>query len=434
MMNEPNYVIDCCGVVDKWEAYFDNVNTARTVYFQVWRPTSGDSFQLVGQNDISVSSDGEQAFAIPQAQRITVKSNDRWGWWSDGSDVITYKRGGAEEDNNYLMAISSATSVDDVVDWSAKTVEDDRSYAVRMDVEPNNDPFFTGTMSATVSNAVAIGTTLETISVSDNDVDDVSTLTVSMVSNSKYNFDTSTKVLTTVASLTTLGGSESKLTFKVADQCSNTVTVTFTVTITNDPPEIHNLPSSVSISEDVTSETLLFVINATDTGGDVTCDFAASVPASYPFIIKQEPASSDYAIYSEINPGFSYNTKSSYTLGIDCSDGLISDTGEFYVYLTQNTPPVFLNLQNSTSISTSDQIGTTAFHVLVYDAEGDDLTFTMTCTCANFPFQIFNSGEIKLNADLTDHAVVGYDLEIHVADSRNTVGPSLLTITIAGMF
>ncbi|XP_052820080.1 cadherin-23-like [Mya arenaria] len=308
MMNEPNYVIDCCGVVEKWEAFFDNVNTARTVYFQIWRPTSGDSFQLVGQNAISVY----------------------------------------------------------------------------------NDPFFTGTMSATVSNVVAIGTTLETISVSDNDLDDISTLTVTMVSNSRYSFDTSTKVLTTVASLLALGGSESKLTFKVADQCSNTVTVTFTVTITNDPPEIHNLPSSVSISEDVTSETLLYVINATDTGGEVTCDFAASVPASYPFIIKQVAASSDYGIYSEINPGFSYNTKSSYTLGIDCSDGLISDTGEFYVYLIQNTPPVFLNLQNSTSISTTDQIGTTAFHVLVYDAEDDDLTFTMTCMPASCPFQIFN--------------------------------------------
>ncbi|XP_052820085.1 cadherin-23-like [Mya arenaria] len=308
MMNDPNYVINCCGVVDNWEAYFDNVNTARTVYFQVWRPTSGDSFQLVGQNAVSVY----------------------------------------------------------------------------------NDPFFTGTMSATVSNAVAIGTTLETISVSDNDLDDISTLTVSMVSNSKYSFDTSTMVLTTVASLATLGDSESKLRFKVADQCSNTVTVTFTVTITNDPPEIHNLPSSVSISEDVTSETLLYVINATDTANDVTCDLASGVPASYPFLVKEDPVTTDYGIYSEVNPGFSYNTKNSYTLDIDCSDGLASDTGQFYVYLVQNTPPVFINLQNSTSISTSDQIGTTAFHVLVNDTEGDDLTLTMTCTPAICPFDIFN--------------------------------------------
>jgi len=45
---------------------------------------------------------------------------------------------------------------------------------------------------------------------------------------------------------------------------------------------------------------------------------------------------------------------------------------------------------DSTSISTTDTIGTTAFTVLVNDVEGDDLTFTMTCTPVTCPFQIYN--------------------------------------------
>jgi hypothetical protein len=55
-MSEAKYIIDCCGVVDKWEAFFESISGSRTVYFQVWRPvTAGSStMDLVGQNSFTV--------------------------------------------------------------------------------------------------------------------------------------------------------------------------------------------------------------------------------------------------------------------------------------------------------------------------------------------------------------------------------------------
>ena len=53
-MSETTYIIDCCGIIDQWEAEFDNIVGTRTVYFQVWRPVSGDVYELVGQNEGTV--------------------------------------------------------------------------------------------------------------------------------------------------------------------------------------------------------------------------------------------------------------------------------------------------------------------------------------------------------------------------------------------
>ncbi|WAR16998.1 hypothetical protein MAR_031592 [Mya arenaria] len=303
-------------------------------------------------------------------------------------------------------------------------------------LHPDNDPSFTNLPGSTsITNAAAAATSLVTITVTDTDSYDVDTLDVTMTTNARYAFDTTTKILTTASSLTDVGSTVDRLVFQVVDQCDNTASATFTVTITNDvseyqetafmnPPVIQNLPASESLSEDVTAETLIFTVTATDSANDVTCSLAAGVPTTLPFLVKQIPSSTDYGIYSKSNPGFDYEATNSYTFNIDCSDGYSSDSEDFTVYLLKNAAPVFVNLQNSTSISTTDPVGTTAFTVLVTDAEGDDLTFTMSCSpsCA---------GQIQINTDLTGHTTVGYDLEITVSDSKNTVGPRLLTITLA---
>ncbi|XP_052762071.1 cadherin EGF LAG seven-pass G-type receptor 2-like [Mya arenaria] len=433
MMADPDYTFGCCGVIEKWQAMFDNVEPdTRTLVFQVWRPITGSTYRLVGQNSVTVSADAEVTFPITTGKRITVKDQDRIGWWTDGADIITHKDGGnGEADQNNYMALATKI-VGDEVDWSGATVTNDRSYGIRADLNPNNDPSFTNLPGSTsITNAAAAATSLVTITVTDTDSYDVDTLDVTMTTNARYAFDTTTKILTTASSLTDVGSTVDRLVFQVVDQCDNTASATFTVTITNDPPVIQNLPASESLSEDVTAETLIFTVTATDSANDVTCSLAAGVPTTLPFLVKQIPSSTDYGIYSKSNPGFDYEATNSYTFNIDCSDGYSSDSEDFTVYLLKNAAPVFVNLQNSTSISTTDPVGTTAFTVLVTDAEGDDLTFTMSCSPSCGPFEIFNSGQIQINTDLTGHTTVGYDLEITVSDSKNTVGPRLLTITLA---
>ncbi|XP_045187476.2 cadherin-23-like [Mercenaria mercenaria] len=421
LMSDSDYIVDCCGIVDRWQANFDGVSGSRTIFFQVWRLTSGSTYELVGQNTKTVTADGEQEENVAQADRITVKSGDKWGWWSQGGDIITYKGGGKEEDNNWLLQLSLNT-VGDTQNWGGAADEDDRSYGIRMDALPNNNPQFTN-LPDTVSiiASTASGTSIFDVSIDDIDTDDVSTLSLSMTANSDYSFDPSTYEVSTANTFTT--STVDRLEFKVSDQCDNTATATLTVSIINQPPVITSLPAAESVSEDETALTSLHTLTVTDPeGSTVTCSLASSSPSSTSFSVAGN------VIYSNANPGFDFSTVSSYALTIDCTDGQYSDTGTFTVNIIQNVPPVFLNLQNSTSVSTEDTPGTNAFTVLVNDT--DDLTFSMTCDPTPCPFQIFDSGQIQIS-DYIDHSTVGYDLSITVSDGRNTVGPNILTITIS---
>lgn len=54
-MSHDDYVVDCCGVVDEWKVKYAGVSGTRTIYFQLWRQTTADVYELVGQNSESVS-------------------------------------------------------------------------------------------------------------------------------------------------------------------------------------------------------------------------------------------------------------------------------------------------------------------------------------------------------------------------------------------
>ncbi|XP_045159272.2 cadherin-23-like [Mercenaria mercenaria] len=421
LMSDSNNIVDCCGIVDRWQANFGGVSGSRTIFFQVWRLTSGSTYELVGQNSKTVTADGEQEENVAQADRITVKSGDKWGWWSQGSDIIKYKNGGDQDDDNWLLQLSSH-SVGDTQNWGSHSDQDERSYGIRMDVLPNNAPHFTNLPdTASITASTASGTSIFDVSIDDIDTDDVSTLSVSMTANSDYSFDPSTYEVTTANTFIT--STVDILEFKVSDQCDNTATATLTISITNQPPVITSLPAAEFVSEDETALTPLHMLNVTDPeGSTATCSLASSSPSSTSFSVAGN------IIYSNANPGFDFSTVSLYTLTIDCTDGEYTDTGTFTVNIIQNDPPVFLNLQNSTSVSTEDTLGTNAFTVLVNDT--DDLTFSMMCDPTPCPFQIFDSGQIQIS-DYIDHSTVGYDLSITVSDGRNTVGPKILTITVS---
>jgi len=47
MMNEARYIINCCGVITGWEAFFKNVASTRTIYFQVGHGEIFDTFYII---------------------------------------------------------------------------------------------------------------------------------------------------------------------------------------------------------------------------------------------------------------------------------------------------------------------------------------------------------------------------------------------------
>lgn len=425
--NTNGYTISCCGVASGWEI---ESSAAGTVYLQIWRP-SGSGYELVGENAENIANAGTQPISIAAGNRISVRTNDRIGWYASGTNIVEHKNV-AGADNTYWTGMTKP-SQGDVVTWSGASVTSVSSitYAIRVDVDGGSPPAFSNPASGTaypIQNNVAVGLLLETITWSDPDIGD--TLTVTMdTSTTQFNFDTLTGDLTVASSLS---GPTTTVTldFTVEDFCGNTDSLSIDIVITNDPPEIHNLPASYFLSEDSSVQTSLFTINATDTADDVECMFD-SLPAGYPFVVLRNPTTNYYEIYVEANPGFDYDVQSTYNLDIVCTDQYAnSDIKRFSVYLQENQPPVVHNLQAAVTLSTTETIGYSVFTVNATDAEGDTLTFTMTPVTAPAPFDIYAGGQIQLNADISSYTTTGYDLEIYVSDGRATVGPKILTVII----
>ncbi|KAK3581876.1 hypothetical protein CHS0354_000291, partial [Potamilus streckersoni] len=196
-------------------------------------------------------------------------------------------------------------------------------------------------------------------------------------------------------------------------------------------PVVYSLPATYDLSEDTTAETLLHTINVTDPQGTtVTCSLGTS---GVPFLVKYISGTTRYGIYSQSLPNFNYNSINSYPLSIICTDGTDSTTKTFTVYLIKNSPPVIVNLANSTSIPTSYTSGTNVFTVITTDPENDQLSYSMTCNPSPCIFVIYASGLIQLNTSLTGQTIAGYDLSITVTDGKNTFGPKILTVTITGI-
>lgn len=426
MVTDNKFTIDCCGVTKSWEAYFDNISGSRTVYFQIWRPpTSGTTYTMVGEYGFTVTNNGEQSQTVPQSQRVTIKDGDYIGWWTDGTDAVAYKNGGT--DGNFIQA-QTDLSAGDPFTWTV-AIQNDISYAVRLDVTASTPPNF-GNLDgvASIVNSEPIGTSVFTVSASDVDPDDNAAMTITMTANSKFSFNSTTGVVSTavkfVATQTVV------LSFDVTDLCGKSDSGTLTITITNEAPEIKNLPYSVSLSEDTLYETLIYTLNITDSATPVA-EMTCSLPTGTPFTVHQVPGTTDYGVYCKANPGFDYDTTSNYDLSITCSDGDLTVTKSLYVFLVKNNPPVFQNLQNATVLSTNVNVGYNVFTVISTDVEGDSLSYTMTCDPDCAPFEIFDSGAIQVKQDLTGHTIVGYDFNIWVSDGRSTVGPEILTVTFS---
>ncbi|XP_053400699.1 protocadherin Fat 3-like [Mercenaria mercenaria] len=99
--------------------------------------------------------------------------------------------------------------------------------------------------------------------------------------------------------------------------------------------------------------------------------------------------------------------------------------------------PVINNLPDSRTLSIDTfGVGDNVFTVDATDADNDQITLSITCspvtpTC---PFDIFNSGDIQLNADISGTTVPGYDVTVSVSDSSGSNGISkVLTVTFSGI-
>ncbi|XP_076113799.1 cadherin EGF LAG seven-pass G-type receptor 1-like [Mytilus galloprovincialis] len=203
--------------------------------------------------------------------------------------------------------------------------------------------------------------------------------------------------------------------------------------IRNEPPSINGLPRATDIQEDVVVETTLYTFSVTDPENTaVTCSVTAITPNTNIIFMKPSTNFNQFNIILQSNPSLQYDLVRTYRIDIQCRDGRRPDSSVFFMNVLRNKPPVFLNLQNITSVSSiATYIGQIVFDVDISDPENDQVEFSMFCVpSTNCPFEIYHSGEIVLKRSIEGEFIPAYDVYVYVTDGRSTAGPRSLTVHV----
>ncbi|XP_045205402.2 protocadherin Fat 3-like [Mercenaria mercenaria] len=198
-------------------------------------------------------------------------------------------------------------------------------------------------------------------------------------------------------------------------------------------PVINNLPNATTILEDTSTAVRLYILDVTDADGDaITCSFGAgTTPGTGQTRFSLRYESTTWAIYTVAGGVYDYNSQPTYSLEIDCEANGDKDTSTYAVQLAENQVPVIQNVPDSVNVSTlTAAIGDNVFTVIADDTENDQITFSISCSPATptCPFEIFDSGAIQLNADISNFNIPGYDVTVSVSDSRGSGIDEILTI------
>nr|XP_022313980.1 protocadherin-like protein [Crassostrea virginica] len=440
LLNSRNdeYKIECCGFVTNWN--IDIANTG-TLYAEVWRPDAGGTtWTLVGVNTITVNTGftTPMPVTVAAADQIAVKSGDYLGFKSSGATIVRYdKTNNGVGNGDEIVQFSTTTDHtvgSPLLAYAEYTAERNIKFGLKATLGPGATPQFQAGLATTssVTDDTPVSTTLLTVVATDPG----DTITLSLQSttptSTAFNFNAATGVLSTVDQLP-IGNTA--FVFRATDLCLNFVEHTFTLTVTNFPPVIENLPASTEVSEDVNVETQLYVLTVTDASlaDTVTCTITNVNPALTALYLRYATGTSNYAINLRANAGLNYDTQRTYTVTVQCTDTKDTTSGTFTVYVLRNQPPTITNLQatqNSIDVASSSvSIGTKVFTVTSTDLENDQLFYNMTCVPASCgPFKIYDSGAILVDKSLTGFTDTAYDLFVYVYDGHTLVGPRSLTI------
>ncbi|XP_069106934.1 protocadherin-16-like [Argopecten irradians] len=198
-------------------------------------------------------------------------------------------------------------------------------------------------------------------------------------------------------------------------------------------PTLSGLPTDVTIASDLPQGSTLYVPVVVNTNSYDTFTFSETGVVSIYFAVDSVTgavtvASSDYVCYKG-SPGLSHTNQSSYTLTAHCTDGYNTINSTVVILVLQNQSPVITNLPGAVTVSAKlTATSVTVFSVSASDPDDNITTVSMTCSAC--PFIMYPDGRIVTTKSLEDETVGSYMLSVSVADSRNTVGPALLTIVL----
>ncbi len=338
---------------------------------------------------------------------------------ADG-DTITYSISGSEININSstgVLTFASAPDYETKSTYSATVTASDGTNSTTQAITVNvtnindNNPVITSSSTFTVEeNQTSVG------SVTANDADgdsltfalsgtDASLLSISssgvITFNSAPDYETKTSYSITVS---------------VSDGTNTTAqSVTVNITDENESPVISNLASTLSINE---NDTNVVTVSASDPENDNLTYSLSGTDASSLSI-----SSSGVITF---NSAPDYETKSSYSVTVNVSDGTNTVSQSITINITNvNEPPVISNLANNIS---SDENDTNVVTVSASDPENDSLTYSLSGTDAS-SLSINSSGVITFNSAPDYETKTSYSITVNVSDGTNTTSQSI-TINI----
>ncbi|XP_060592560.1 uncharacterized protein LOC132747251 [Ruditapes philippinarum] len=210
-------------------------------------------------------------------------------------------------------------------------------------------------------------------------------------------------------------------------QCQLTVTV---IAI-NYAVNITNLPATVNVSEDLATESIVFVVDVQDENDNdpFTCEIvnAASV---LPFYLERIPPISGVYVIKNQEEGVLSSATTTYSVSIECTDSHGgNDTDVLTIHVTLNQAPTFTNFTNETKSISADpmnyKVGDTLYTVDATDNEGDDLIFTCTIPNSQVPYKCESeatSVNLKIRRDLRldDDNGQMYSVQICLRDAKHS--------------
>ncbi|KAK3592243.1 hypothetical protein CHS0354_003759 [Potamilus streckersoni] len=433
LLVDPDKTFPCCGVIEEWDAYIEQ---AGTIVFEIWRPSSGNKFQRVGSNNVTVAGKGEIPLTVQTGARHTVYPGDCIGWYTETHDMVAYKLGNGGEATTvkYFMQSQTPSESDMILDWTSAKTENKYTYAIRARYGVNGAPRFLNLdADIKVTPPIDIGYAIYTVNATDDDISDITItqLIYNCITKSSYfSFNNTNKKVTVIANLSSKVGYEC-LTFTVQDICQNTDTGQLCITIHNDPPSVNCNPQTASVVESTSGNINITTLNVNDTNGDtVTCSIFGTSPTGSQFRLQQN--SGVYMIYTNANPNFRVAANDQYGIHITCTDGKTSTSVICGVKILPSPRPNITNLPNSVTLNTSNIKSYDFFNVNVSDPDSTNFIYSLTCVPTKCPFAITSSGVIQLTENLENHSIERYNVFITATDGYSQVTDTL-TVTISGI-
>ena len=376
----------------------------------------------------------------------------------DSGETLSYQLGGDDaaafdfDAASRVLAFKQSPDFETPLDQGADNVyqinivasdsEYSASQAITIAVADLNDeaPQFTSASSLALDyTSVVVGAVVYTVQATDADAGDSVVYTLGGADSSAFGFDSSSGALAFVQapSLETPqdadGDNIYQLSISATDLANNSSDLALSINVVDDTGSAPTFDqASVSIDVDENSAGAIYTAQATDVDpGDI---LTYSIDGADSSLFTIDPSSGDLNFnsapdYEQPDDSGADNT---YDLAITATDSIGKQASQSLTITINNlndNPPQFALASSTFAIPENSTAITT---IAAADADGDDLTFSLTTTTDSSYFTIDpTSGALSFNqapdfeTPQDSNADNTYELELSVADGTNTISQAI---------